>query len=386
MKIKQVSDILNNVFHEVIGESGNVTEDLSNIVDVGRAITSTTQWGNNFENYVGKIIDKVGRTIFKDDVYKGNTFNIWRDSWEYASVLEKVRCEVGDYKENPVWDLSNYTPAVFSFERPDVVAKYFNSKTTFEIKLSIARKQAESAFNSAGDMNRFFSMIENRVKTKMEVAKEELARRTIVNLIAEKIKSNNNVVNLLSEYKTETGSTINASKAMNDKDFLKFASKKIGMYKKFITELSMLYNDDGYPTFTPAERRNLLLITDFSQSLNNNLYGDTYNEEYVKLDGFSEISYWQGRGTNNSYTDRSSIDVLPASFGGDAGVENANVVKKSGIVAVLFDKNACMCCNETPYIDSIYNPEGRFYNYWYRFDCSYFNDTAENCIVFTIED
>jgi hypothetical protein len=302
-------------------------------------------------------------------------------------VLEKIRCDVGDYKENEIWDLSNYKPAVFDFDPPSVTAKYYNAKTTFEIKMSIAQKQVKSAFNSVDDMNRFFAMIENRITTKMEVAKEALARRTIVNLIAEKIKSNNNVTNLLAEYKKVTSdTTITAKTAKDNKEFLRFASKKMGMDKKFITELSMLYNDEGYPTFTPPDRRNLILLTDFNQSLANNLYSDTYNEDYVKLDGFTEISYWQAGGTANSYEDRSSIEVLPASFAGNEGDEKENVVKKSGIVAVLFDKNACMCCNEEPYIDSIYNPEGRFYNYWYRFDCSYFNDVAENCIVYTIED
>ena len=45
-----------------------------------------------------------------------------------------------------------------------------------------------------------------------------------------------------------------------------------------------------------------------------------------------------------------------------------------------------MCCNEDPEVSSIYNPEGRFYNYWYTFDCSYFNDLAENVIVFEVAD
>ena len=63
MKVNQIATMLNSVFSEIIGESGLISEDLSNIVDVGRTITKSTQWGDNFDKYVAKIIDKVGYKI-----------------------------------------------------------------------------------------------------------------------------------------------------------------------------------------------------------------------------------------------------------------------------------------------------------------------------------
>ena len=104
MKVNQIATILNSVYNEIIGESALVNEDLSNIVDVGRQITSSTQWGNNFDNYVGKLIDKVGRTVFVDRAYTAQDLGIWKDSWTYGSILEKVRCDVGEYKENKEWN------------------------------------------------------------------------------------------------------------------------------------------------------------------------------------------------------------------------------------------------------------------------------------------
>lgn len=384
MKVNQIATVLNEVYNEIIGESELVKEDLSNIVDVGRTITASTLWANNFDNYVGKLIDKVGRTVFVDRSYTAQDLGIWKDSWEYGSILEKVRCDVGDYQENKEWNLvtnPTQTYDIFDFTAPTVSAKYFNSKTTFSLKLSITRKQAESAFNSAVDMGRFIAMIENRVRMKLELAKESLAYRTVVNLIAEKLNSKNNIVNLLSLYNAATGSTLTAETALQDKEFLRYAAKTVMIYKKLISKASMLYNDDGYTTFTPTERLRAVFLTDFAKSLETTLYADTFNDEFVKLDGYQEIPYWQGSGTDGSYTSRSSIDALPASLNG-----TGDAITQSGIVAVLFDEEAAMCCNEDPEVSSIYNPEGRFYNYWYTFDCSYFNDLAENVIVFTIAD
>lgn len=390
MKVNQIATILNSVYNEIIGESALVNEDLSNIVDVGRHITSSTQWGKNFDNYVGKLIDKVGRTVFVDRAYTAQDLGIWKDSWTYGSILEKVRCDVGDYKENKEWNLvtdSAQTYDVFAFNAPTVIAKYFNSKTTFSLKLSITRKQAESAFNSAQDMGRFIAMIENRVRMKMELAKEALSYRTIVNLIAEKINSGNNVINLLKDYKTlHTNSTLTAATALTDKEFLRYAAKEIMIYKQLISKASTLYNNDGYTTFTPPERLRAIFLTDFAKSLETTLYADTFNEEFVKLDGYKEIPYWQGSGTTGAYTDRSKIEARPASLGATPSVDDGKNIAQGGIVAVLFDEEAAMCCNEDPEVSSIYNPEGRFYNYWYTFDCSYFNDLAENVIVFEVAD
>lgn len=377
MRVNQISTILNSVFQEITGESAVIQEDLSNIVEVGRVITSSTQWGDNFDKYVGAIIDKVGKTIFVDRVYTSAAPNIMKSSWEYASILEKVRCDVDDYTDNKEWSLTPETTFdVFKFNPVEVSAKYFNQKTTFQTMFSITKKQMKSAFDSAAAMNSFISMIENRIQMKMTLASDALIMRTIVNLIAEKIASNNNVVNLLALYNTATGSTLKANKALTDKEFLRFASKTIMQYKKLIATASALYNNDGYVTFTPAERLKAVFATDFDLALKTSLYADTYNKEFVELEGYSTVPYWQGSGTANA--DHLKISAKTAS--------NGTVVEKDGIVAVLFDEYAAMVCNEEPDVRSIYNPEGNFYNYWHSFDASYYNDLGENVIVFTIED
>lgn len=386
MKINQIGSMLNDVFKEILGQADLVVaEDLSNIVDVGRALDAESVFGDNFENYAGKIIDKVGKTIFVDRPYKAQGPNIWKDSWEYGSILEKVRCDIGDFEQvNPEWDLLNSPnfDEIFSFTAPGVAAKYFNSKTTFQVKISLTRKQVRSAFNSATEMNKFIAMIENRIMLKMELAKETLTARTIANLIAEKFKGENNIVNLLALYIEATGdSTTTAETALTNKEFLRFAAKTILMYKEFLAKPSVLYNEDQYTTFTPADRLQAVFLADLSKALETTLYSDTFNDEFVKLAGYSNVAYWQGSGLTNSFADRSKIDVKPASNGGDGDAQ-----VHSGIVAVLFDEYACMACNEEPDVRSIFNPEGNFYNYWYSFDCSYFNDLGENVVVFTIQD
>lgn len=383
MKISQISTMLNDVFGEIVGETNIITEDLSNIVDVGREITKTDQFGDNFENYVGKLIDHIGRMVFMDRTYKSQAPNIVKDSWEYGSILEKVRCEVPDYQDNKEWKLSEETEFdIFGFSPVGVDAKFFNSKTTFQTKFSITKKQMKSAFSSASEMNRFISMIENRIAMKMTLAQDALVMRTITNLIAERISdtSSNGVINLLEVYQAATGdTTLTAANALANKEFLRIAAKTIMTYKKLMAVPSKLYNDGSYTTFTPEANLKAVFAADFDLALKTSLYSDTYNKEFVQLSGYSSVPYWQ------SPKNRTEIKALPASYGGEEGEGSVNVVEQDGVVAVLFDERACAVCNETPDVRSAYNPEGNFYNYWHSFDASYMNDTVENALVFIID-
>ena len=386
MKVKQIATILNTVINpEQIGETAVVNEDLSNIVDVGKTLTAAGTFGENFDNFTKALIDQVGKVVFVDRVYTAQGPNLLRDSWEYGSVLQKVRCDLPDADDNKTWSLADLangsTVDPFVITKPTVKAKYFNSKTTFEVPITLAEEQVKEAFKSPSDMNRFMSMIENRVLMKRALCTEAMSKRTLNNLIAQKIHAKSNVVNLLKDYNTAYTKTLTAATCLSDPDFLKYCAKTIMMYKKYIGEASMLYNNDGYVTFTPEDRLEFTVLSEFSKDLQVYMYADTYNKEFVQLDGYSEVAYWQGSGTNNAFNEISKIDVKALTADG-----TEFTVSQTGVVAVMYDRDAAAICNENARVTSIYNPKAEYWNYFYKYDCAYMNDTAENCIVFIIDD
>lgn len=397
MKVNQIATLLNDVFGEVIGTDVLFAEDLNNIVSLGDVITGASTFGDNFDNYVGKIVDKVGRTIFVDRAFNAKDLGLWRDAWEYASVLEKVRCEVPEFTENCEWNLGNYNgPAnadmsymqdhlneLFGFLPPTVQAKYFNLKITFKTVISITRKQLRSAFQSASNMGRFIAMIENRIRTKMELAKQELERRTLVNFAAETIKANTvTTVHLMTLM--GAGAPASLAAALEDPDALRFIAKTITQYRELMQEPSVLYNTNAtFMTFTPKEDSRLIMLSDVDTALRFNLYGDTYHEEFVKLDNAKTVPFWQGTGTSNDLATRASINVIPSSEGPQTATPDTRTpVTCDALVAVLVDRDAVMVCNEDPEVRSQYNADGNFTNFFHCFDCSYFNDLDENGIVF----
>ena len=386
MKVKQIATILNTVINpEQIGETAVVNEDRSNIVDVGKALTAAGTFGENFDNFTKALIDQVGKVVFVDRVYTAQGPNLLRDSWEYGSVLQKVRCDLPDADDNKTWSLADLangsTVDPFVITKPTVKAKYFNSKTTFEVPITLAEEQVKEAFKSPSDMNRFMSMIENRVLMKRALCTEAMSKRTLNNLIAQKIHAKSNVGDLLKNYNTAYTKTLTGATCLSDPDFLKYCAKTIMMYKKYIAEASMLYNNDGYVTFTPEDRLEFTVLSEFSKDLQVYMYADTYNKEFVQLDGYSEVAYWQGSGTNNAFNEISKIDVKALTADG-----TEFTVAQTGVVAVMYDRDAAAICNENERVTSIYNPKAEYWNYFYKYDCAYMNDTAENCIVFIIDD
>lgn len=395
MKVNQISTMLNSVYGEVLGADNMIQDDLSNIVSAGQIITSTT-FGDNFDNYAGKIIDKVGRSIFVDRAYRASDLGIWRDSWEYASMLEKVRCEVGNYVDNDEWTLldsdadttSDYNETsivdkLFGFVGPEVQAKYFNLKTTFRNKISITRKQLRSAFNGAAEMGRFIAMIENRIRTKQEIGKQELERRVVTNLAcAAYAKGGANIVDL----KAVLNSDKTFAQALKDQATLRGIAEVITMTRKLVREPSKLYSiTKRFMNFTPEDLQRLIIIDDLDTALRFNLYGDTFNEEFVKLDGYKTLPYWQGRKTSSgtdTLANRAKVNALALVDGGDAAVSKKEIVAIDSLIGVLFDRDAAMICNEDPEVRSQYNADGNFTNFFYNYDCSFYNDFDENVIVF----
>ena len=387
MNYKQIGEVLNDVYGSIIGEGELIKEDLSNIVEVGKVITSNSTFDDNFDNLVKKLVDKVGKTIEHTDTLEARHLPIYRDSWEYGSILEKIRVEAPETEEDYTFDLSNYTGEdIFTLAPAEISAKYFNNSTTFKIKISLPKRQLKSAFSSATEMNKVISAIENRIMFKLDIDLLALEYRNECNLIAEKFKNGNKncLINLYADYVNETGdTTVDVDKFLTIDRCLRFANKKIKMLRSFLKKASVLYNDGGYTNVTNSNQQITLLLTDFVSSLDSYLYSTNRHNEFLKLDNFTEMPYWQSGGKNDSYENRSSINVIPASEGKapTSGDDTRMIIKETNILGVIQDIRACAVTCEHAETESINVPDARFINFWHFRDANYINDVDENVIV-----
>ena len=380
MKITQIKDLVNSSLKEVDGTSVLLKEDLSNVVDVGKDILDK----DDIDNFVKKLVDRVGKTVFNNRVYQGSAPSVLMDAWEYGSVVEKVDAELPNVEENDSWNLQDgksYDQDIFY--QPKVSAKFFNSKVTFDIPMSFTKMQVKSAFNSATELNSFISMLMTKVQNAMTLHLDGLIMKTINNFTAQVINSNKGlqVVNLLKGYNDQTGQSLTSAKAVTDPNFIKYANLMINTYRSRISQMSTLFNVGGVHKFTPKENQHLVILSDFASASKVYLESDTYNQQNVQLGtGYDTVPYWQGSGTSYNFADTSSIDV--AIKDGSTTKE----VKQSGILGVLFDTSALGVSCQNPRTTTAVNARAEFYTNFNKYDAMYYNDLNENFVVFMVAD
>ena len=393
MKIEQVYSLVNASTKEVLGQTDIVKQDLSNIVDIGTSIINS----NNVDNYVKSLVDHIGKVIFVNRAYAGSVPNVLMDKWEFGSVLEKISADLPDAVENKSWELTNgvdYSPNVFY--KPTVSAKFYNSKVTFEVDLSFTERQVKESFSNAEQLNAFVSMLYNAVERSMTVKIDSLVMSTINNAIAQvinhampevtdgnysQVTSTPQAINLLKVYNDTYTKTLTKANCLRDTDFLKWCCIMLSTYAKRMSRMSTLFNVGGKPRFTPKEDLNIIMLQDFYANMRVNLASDTYNKEDLLLPtDITTIPYWQGSG--NDYGDSKVAKINVAIKTGESTTKD---IEMNGIMAVMFDRNALGVCNMDRRVTTNYNPKAEFYNNFYKFDCSYFNDLDENFIVFFIQ-
>ena len=383
MNVKQIYSLMNDVTSEILGETGLVQEDLQNVTDIGTKIMNATA----FDNYVRTLVNHIGRVIFVNRPYSGNIPSVLMDSWEFGSIMEKVTAELPEAEQNESWELTDgasYDPNIFY--KPTVSAKFYNKRVTFEVPVSITERQVKKSFSNASQLNGFISMIYNAVDKSMTVKIDSLVMRTINSMIGETIKadfgsaslsskSGIKAVNLLYKYNQKFNKSLTADRALTDPDFIRYASYEMGMYQSRLTKLSTLFNIEGKDRFTPNDLLHIVMLADFRKACAVYLQSDVYHDSLIALPNAEEVPYWQGSGQSYAFSDVSKINIVTPS--GDA-------IEASGILGVMFDRDALGICCQDRRVTTNYNPKAEFTNSWFKFECGTFADKAEQFVVFFV--
>ena len=379
---------MNSVSQEVLGKTDLVHEDLTGIVDMGTEVFNQ----NAIDNYVKSLVNHIGKVVFVNRPYSGKVPSVLMDAWEFGSVMEKISADIPQAEENESWKLTDGTEYKQDiFHKPTVTAKFFNSKVTFEVPVSITERQVKESFSSAAQLNGFLSMIYNAVDKSMTIKTDALIMRTINNMIAETLDADKaafggstvnyssastvRCVNLLKLYNTAKGTKLTAATAILDPEFIRFAAYQMGLYADRLGSISTLFNVGGKERFTPKDALHTVLLSDFAKAAQAYLYADTYHNEQVLLPKAETVPSWQATGKDYAFANVSKIDVKSAS---------GATISIGGVLGVMFDRDALGVTNSDKRVTTNYNAKAEFFNNYYKFDAAYFNDTNENFVVFFI--
>lgn len=385
MNVEQIYEIMNDITAEQLGDTAVVNEDLSNLVDLGQQFSDTV----GLDNFVRSLVDHIGKVVFVDRVYGGRAKSVLVDGWEFGSILEKISVALPEAQENETWELQDgesYDPYVF--KKPSVTAKFFNDRITFDIQLSITTKQVKSAFDNVGQMNAFMSMLYTSVNNSATVKTDALIMRAINNMIGETLYaefpsgtytgvSGIRAVNLLKLYNDTVAEAdaLTAEEFISNPAAIRFAVKTFKNYIDRIKVMSTLFNMGGQERFTPDDRLHLIMLSEFANAADIYLQSDTFNDQYTALPAAERTVYWQGSGLDYAFSSTSALKIQTSA---------GHTIDASGILAVMFDRDALGVANIDRYVTSAYNAKADFTNNFYHYTQGLWNDGNENFVVFYV--
>lgn len=382
MNWAQIYDAVNTATGVVTGQTNLLQEDMTNIVDVGVSVMNTgTDW---HERYAKALVNQIGRIKVDDTTYRGVAPNIMRDGVEYGSILMQIRSDALPLAtENPTWDLVGgqaYDPHVF-VEAPAIKTDFWNKSTTWMVRNSIPDVQLDESFQNAQQKGSFVSMLFNLIDRSITVKQDAETFRLLGTAIASALGGTvpTTRVNLLADYNAETGGSLTVSSAMRSESFMRWAVMRMGIVRERMRALSRLYNQAGSLRFSYDPQ--VVYLSEFKEAMGVYLYSglNQFNNDNLSLPAGTTVPYWQGLGTSPDFISTSTVNLKtpnPARTGADL------TVNQSGVVAVMYDREAVCLFNERYQVTSEYNPVGRFTNYFYHQDVRYLLDPSKNFVVF----
>lgn len=386
--IKQVSTVLNDAIKATLGKNAPTVIDTNNFVSCGQQIDKM----NLYEDFYKQLVNRVVQTVYFIRTYTGKTRNIWRDEHEYGAFIQKVYYTMPDAVDNPAFEVAQgvdgdlitgykqQSPYDIETTVP-VRALVYGGQGTWSIEIIRPINQIKSAFVSASAMEAFIDGIYTAVSNRYEVDVENLISAAANTLTASCLAYKRGR-NLLDEYnKAHADGILTVAQALENVDFLKFATREIKNTVEFMQKMSTIFNNVGYETFTPRDSLVVEVLTHFASATDSYLQSDTFHNELTALPRYEEIPYWQGSGTGYSFADCSTINIKNDGLKNDKN-EQSDTVNQSGIIAVLRDVEACAAYFSDRETWEMLNPRSRVMIHGEQANKGFAVDNFANCMVF----
>jgi hypothetical protein len=385
MKVNQIYALINAINKDMWGTTATTVKDLSGLISLGKSLeideTST-------DSFLNKLVDRIGKTVIRTLDLELDFPNLFMNSFEFGAIMQKITVNPFDAIGNSDWQIGEegFKPTFADIHKPSVTVKYFKDSTTWSYVVTVPESIFFTAFTNESMMNNFIDAIMKALSDSMIMSINNMSRMAIANFVAEKVKANNGVVNLLALYNGTIETPITADDARYNKDFMKFAGMVIRNYIGYMEEPSTMYNVDGTLRVTKRDNMHVLMLRDFASAYTTMYSADTFNEELTRLPMYTEVNHWQGANGGSgtpTYENNSKIVVIPSS---EDGKENPTTITVNGLVCVLADRQSIAVGINKRRVGKFVNNVDDYVNTKTSATISWINDLSENGIVFVVAD
>ena len=369
MTTQQIYTLVNEVNAEAFGSNAITVVDTSSLISLGNTVLSSS---TNTEAFLNVLAQRIGRTILRFRDYRNKLGDMVLNDFEYGAILQKIKVVMPKAEEDEMYDLVNDTSVDhYKVAKPDVVQKLFVTRTPYQFKITIQRVTLKEAFLDETAMGSFIGVVFGEVRNAIEVSLENLGRITLATAIAE-AAGTSRTIDLVSEYNSLYTKTLDEVTCQNDPDFMRYAMSRINSVVDGMQDMSTLYNNGDFETFTPKEDMRVKIISSFKRRLETVVEYAAFHDQFVSPDvNFTTINYWQ------SAQDPTDIKITRPS--------DSESVSRGNVIAMIHDRDAMGVYKmDEEVLTTPVNAAGAYYNTFWHEKQLRFIDLTENFVVFTL--
>ena len=396
LTFNQLATVLNAITAQATGKTGIAAVDTSSFVTVGQEALKC-----GYDTLSTAISQVLGKTIFAVRPYTAKFKGLEMTEQQYGNSSRKLSPIDKDFENDPSIDPAQMVDGgsidPFVISKPLVQQENFYGTEVYKKPLTIYDWQLDQAFTGPEQFGQFVSMMMQNASDMLEQARENTKRMTIVNLIAAVVShyAANQNVKLVTEYNAYLGlsgqsaltwATIKGNPAQYQR-FMRFAYARIATVASMLTERSAKYHvslpNKTIMRHTPYELQRLYMLGQERYDMEAQVLADAFHDNYLTYADVETVNFWQSINTPDT------INVTPSylvTSGDNVGtVAKGAAVNKSGIFAVLMDRDAAGVVQVNERTRTQYNSRGEYTNYWFSASMKYYNSFSENCVVFTLD-
>ena len=387
LTVNQVSTVLNSVHKQATGRDIIGAIDSSTFVSVGAKLLLS-----GYDTTLGQISQVLAETIFSIRPYSAKFKGIMVTEQQYGNRSRKITVSDKDFTDSEGYKLVDGEAIdQFTVNKPNVLELNFYGQNAFDAPpITIFKHQLDQAFNNAQEFGSFISMLMTNISDMLEQARENMARATIANYIAGKVKQadTSSVIHLLTEYNTATGLTLTTTTVNlpeNYSDFIQWVGARIQSLTDIMTERTELFHTNvtgnEVKRHTPYESMKVYILSRHKREIESRVLADAFHDNYIKLADAEVVNFWQSIKTPDT------INVKSTYLADDGTLTTmVEAEEVTDVFGVIFDKETLgITTVNKEQANSPYNAKGKYTNMFWSETYKYWIDYTENGIVLLMD-
>lgn len=390
MTFEQSAALLTALVNQATGQAVLTPTDETDFVSVAQTALKT-----GYDVMATAIGQVLSRTIFSSRPYSASFKGLQVDSEKFGGHVRKINYIDLDLENDDRYSLTDGASVdPWVVRKPKAIQTNFYGSNTHQLHYTIYRDQLDAAFQSSPQFGSFMATLAQNITNQIEQVNETERRLVLHNLMGGVIDYNNNVIHLITQYRTETGNaTITISNWMSETEFPYFVKWLYGCLNTTIDmmrERSIKFHENiatyngaaAKPIMRHTPRANMkaYLLNTLMRHVDASVMSSVFHNELLETVDFETVNFWQ------SIDSPASLSVTPVIMKSDGTFDDGTAVAEDYVVGVLFDEEAAGTTIISNWSATTpFNPRGGYWNQFYHWNVRSWNDFTENCVVLLMD-